>query len=31
VCVEIAQLGPGDDERALVRAGVAWLQKTLNL
>jgi hypothetical protein len=31
VCVEIAQLDPGDDERELVRAGVAWLQQTLNL
>jgi sugar phosphate isomerase/epimerase len=25
VCVEIAQLGPGDDERALVRSCVRWL------
>jgi hypothetical protein len=26
VCVEIAQLGPGDDERRLVRQGVDWLR-----
>ncbi len=26
VCVEIAQLGPGDDERALVADSVAWLR-----
>jgi sugar phosphate isomerase/epimerase len=31
VCVEVAQLGPGDDERALVRSGVAWLQDWLKL
>jgi sugar phosphate isomerase/epimerase len=26
VCVELGQLGPGDDERALVAASVAWLR-----
>jgi sugar phosphate isomerase/epimerase len=26
VCVEIAQLGPGADERALVADGVRWLR-----
>jgi sugar phosphate isomerase/epimerase len=27
VCVEIAQLGPGDDERELVADSVAWLRR----
>jgi sugar phosphate isomerase/epimerase len=26
VCVELGQLGPGDDERALVASSVAWLR-----
>ncbi|MBV8080115.1 MAG: TIM barrel protein [Actinobacteria bacterium] len=26
VCIELGQLGPGDDERALVAAGVEWLR-----
>jgi sugar phosphate isomerase/epimerase len=26
-CVEVAQLGPGDDERALVADSVAWLRR----
>ncbi len=29
VCVELAQLGPGDDERQLVRDSVRWLRRTL--
>jgi hypothetical protein len=27
VCVELGQLGPGDDERALVAGAVGWLQE----
>jgi sugar phosphate isomerase/epimerase len=29
VCVEVAQLGPGDDERELVAHSVAWLRERL--
>ena len=30
VCVEIAQLGPGVDERALAEDGVRWLREYEN-